>query len=258
MDSDLSKRLLTGVLFLAVMLFGILFSEVSLLILFAVIVLLGSHEFARINGLRFEWIYALLNTTGFLLLYFQEYISLSILLILLIALSVLANSHKKKGFSMAMHLLGFILLPLAFALLANPEFAQANRTGILLFFILLWTNDSMAYVSGRTIGRHKLWERISPKKTWEGFFGGVISALALAWIIEGYFYFSLMDSLAIAFIVGVFGTLGDLLESSLKRNARVKDSGSLLPGHGGILDRFDGVMLSAPLVYLYMTWISSG
>jgi phosphatidate cytidylyltransferase len=157
-----------------------------------------------------------------------------------------------------MTLLGALLIPLSFGLLCQPLISGEERFGILFFFILLWTNDSMAYVTGRLLGRHKLWERISPKKTWEGFFGGVIFAMIVSYLAHARLGLNLIDALSFAFLVGVFGTLGDLLESSLKRKVGVKDSGSILPGHGGILDRFDGVMLAAPMVFFYLTFVNRG
>ena len=127
--------------------------------------------------------------------------------------------------------------------------------GIILgFFILLWSNDTGAYLSGITFGKHKLFERISPKKTWEGFFGGLILTVCVACLIAGKLgVVNIAGWIIIALIITVSGTYGDLIESMLKRNAGVKDSGSILPGHGGFLDRFDSVILSLPLVYLYIS-----
>jgi phosphatidate cytidylyltransferase len=128
---------------------------------------------------------------------------------------------------------------------------------LLYFFILLWTNDTMAYLSGKFLGRHKLWERISPKKTWEGFFGGLVFTILAAFIIR---YYAKMELpmvlfLIIPIVVSVFGTLGDLAESHLKRQAGVKDSGNIMPGHGGVLDRFDGILLSVPALFLFLSLI---
>lgn len=121
------------------------------------------------------------------------------------------------------------------------------------FLIILWANDTGAYLSGRSFGKRKLFERISPNKTWEGFVGGVLFAMLIALNLERYFgSLQKWEWMAMAAIIGVFGTLGDLVESMLKRSLNVKDSGNILPGHGGLLDRFDGLLLAAPLVFIFL------
>jgi phosphatidate cytidylyltransferase len=126
--------------------------------------------------------------------------------------------------------------------------------GIIIgFFLLIWANDTGAYLTGVTIGRHKLMERISPKKTWEGFFGGVVLAVITAWLLSR--WLGVVDTVhwvIIALIVSTAGTYGDLIESMLKRSLGVKDSGTIMPGHGGFLDRFDSAIISFPLVYLFI------
>jgi phosphatidate cytidylyltransferase len=127
--------------------------------------------------------------------------------------------------------------------------------GIIIgFFILIWANDTGAYLTGKTFGRHKLMERISPKKTWEGFFGGFLIAVLAAWFLSG--WLGVVDRIhwvLISVIVSVAGTYGDLIESMLKRSTGVKDSGTIMPGHGGFLDRFDSAIISFPLVYLFIS-----
>jgi len=127
--------------------------------------------------------------------------------------------------------------------------------GIIIgFFLLIWANDTGAYLTGVTIGRHKLFERISPKKSWEGFFGGFITAMLAAWLLSG--WLGVVDRthwVIIAAIVSIAGTYGDLIESMLKRSLGVKDSGTIMPGHGGFLDRFDSAIISFPLVYLFIS-----
>jgi phosphatidate cytidylyltransferase len=128
-----------------------------------------------------------------------------------------------------------------------------NHELIFGFFFLVWANDTFAYLVGVAIGRTKLFERISPKKTWEGTIGGVFCTQGIAYVISIYFTgFAPVHWHAVALIVSVFGTLGDLVESMFKRSLGVKDSGTILPGHGGILDRFDGVLLAAPFVMAYL------
>lgn len=127
--------------------------------------------------------------------------------------------------------------------------------GIIVgFFILLWANDTGAYLIGISVGRHRLLERISPKKSWEGFFGGLIIAVVVAWLLAVRFgVVNRTGWIIISVIISIAGTYGDLVESMLKRSLGVKDSGSIMPGHGGFLDRFDSVIISFPLVYLYIS-----
>jgi phosphatidate cytidylyltransferase len=126
--------------------------------------------------------------------------------------------------------------------------------GIVLgFLFILWANDTGAYLVGSVIGKHKLFERISPGKTWEGSIGGAVFALLLAWGLS--FIFKQLGSsqwIILSVIVVISGSLGDLVESMLKRSLAIKDSGNIFPGHGGILDRFDAVLLSVPFVFVYL------
>ena len=130
----------------------------------------------------------------------------------------------------------------------------AFSPGIVIgFFFLIWANDSGAYLAGASFGRHKLFERISPKKTWEGFFGGFLLALIVSWFLSGWLgVIGKFEWAIVSVIISIAGTFGDLLESMLKRSLDVKDSGSILPGHGGFLDRFDSTLISFPLVYLFI------
>jgi phosphatidate cytidylyltransferase len=121
------------------------------------------------------------------------------------------------------------------------------------FFLLLWANDTGAYLVGVSIGRHRMMERISPKKSWEGFFGGLFISMAAAWLLSGWLgVVDRMNWMIISVIITVAGTYGDLTESMLKRSLGVKDSGTIMPGHGGFLDRFDSAVIAFPLVYLYI------
>jgi phosphatidate cytidylyltransferase len=123
----------------------------------------------------------------------------------------------------------------------------------LAFLLMLWASDTGAYLFGRKLGSHKLFERHSPKKTWEGFFGGVFTSVLVSLAVS-YFFTELppMVWAGMAVLIVSFGTLGDLVESMLKRSLNAKDSGTLLPGHGGLLDRFDGLLIAAPVVYAYL------
>jgi phosphatidate cytidylyltransferase len=128
---------------------------------------------------------------------------------------------------------------------------------VLAIMVSIWTCDSFAYYAGRAFGRHKLFERVSPKKTWEGSVAGAIGAVGAMiglqqWLLP---YLTVGDAVVIGLIIGIFGQLGDLAESHIKRDAGVKDSSQLIPGHGGIFDRFDSLLFVAPLVYIYLNFI---
>jgi phosphatidate cytidylyltransferase len=135
-----------------------------------------------------------------------------------------------------------------------PHGAIIFSPGIIIgFFLLIWANDTGAYLAGVTFGKHKLFERISPAKTWEGFFGGIVLVVIVAWLLSGWLgVVGRTQWLIIAVIVSIAGTYGDLIESMLKRSMGVKDSGNIMPGHGGFLDRFDSALVSFPLVYLFI------
>jgi phosphatidate cytidylyltransferase len=153
-------------------------------------------------------------------------------------------------------ILGPILISLPFTLLLYTSFlgGQYDAKLLLGFFILLWTNDTGAYLVGMSFGKRRLFERISPKKSWEGFWGGFILSLIAAWFYGNWAdSISKTDWMVLAVIIVVFGTFGDLSESLFKRSVNVKDSGSFLPGHGGIMDRFDGMFLAAPMIATYLT-----
>lgn len=158
---------------------------------------------------------------------------------------------------------GQLMVALPFALMNG--IMMHNQWLMLAIFILLWVNDSGAYIVGsmmgkRKAGNHKMFPRVSPAKSWEGLIGGFIFDL-----IAGYVFFlvgwtadmGLAYSLLLAFAVGVFGTLGDLMESLFKRTIGVKDSGTFMPGHGGVLDRFDSLLLAVPVVYFFFIYLPS-
>jgi phosphatidate cytidylyltransferase len=188
-------------------------------------------------------------------------------LMLIIMIAELYRKQEKPFDSLAHTFFSILYTALPFSMF---PFAAFSRTGlgsilphpditfspgiIIGFFILIWANDTGAYLTGMTFGSHKLMERISPKKTWEGFFGGLMIAILAAWFLSG--WLGVVDRIhwvLISLIVSVAGTYGDLVESMLKRSTGVKDSGTIMPGHGGFLDRFDSAIISFPLVYLFIS-----
>lgn len=178
-----------------------------------------------------------------------------------IFLSELYRKQENPFLNIGTTIISFVYVVAPFSLLNyiyqyGESLLQQAHLLILAFFVLIWINDSLAYVTGLLAGRHKLFPRISPKKTWEGFFGGFIFSLA-----AGYGFFTLFKGMSLeawlgyAATVAIFATFGDLVESMLKRDFDVKDSGSILPGHGGMLDRFDGVLLASPTAFLFLNFI---
>jgi phosphatidate cytidylyltransferase len=161
------------------------------------------------------------------------------------------NDYPIQQAAFALFSIAYITLPLALLNLINFQSDANFSRFILAMFIIIWTNDTFAYLSGLTFGRHKLFERISPKKTWEGFVGGLIMAT-----VVGYFIKPLVPDmplttwLIMVVIIAVSSVLGDLAESLFKRNAGIKDSGKIMPGHGGILDRLDSLLFVAPVMYI--------
>ena len=164
------------------------------------------------------------------------------------------NPFQNVGFIV----LGMIYIGAPFAMLDFIAFEGEKFNSWIVFGLLLltWMNDTGAYLVGSQFGKHPLHSRISPKKTWEGTIGGVAVTFLVAWLFCGISgELRLQDWMVLALLVSVFGSMGDLVESMLKRSVGVKDSGSLLPGHGGVLDRFDAFIFLLPFAAAYLLWI---
>lgn len=163
--------------------------------------------------------------------------------------------------NIAYTLLGIIWIAAPISLLNYIVFYQSSNYHPQILFgcvFLIWANDTFAYIFGVTLGKHRLFQRISPKKSWEGSIGGAFSTLGIACLISIFFKdIQLINWLIIATIIVVVGTYGDLAESLFKRSLNIKDSGTLLPGHGGILDRFDSMFLAIPFVFVYLELLKS-
>jgi phosphatidate cytidylyltransferase len=148
------------------------------------------------------------------------------------------------------------LLPVISTL--GSDIMQYNYFKVLGIIFLIWSNDTLAYLGGSLFGKNKMYERISPGKTWEGTLIGVIGAIGVGFLLNlDHTYASPLIWPVIALLVGIFGTIGDLVESMLKRLAGVKDSGSLMPGHGGALDRFDSLIFVTPFVYAFLVLLNA-
>lgn len=148
----------------------------------------------------------------------------------------------------------YLAIPFSYVL-GLPKFysegSEKISLEVFMLFVLIWSSDSFAYFTGRLFGKNKMAPKISPKKTWEGFAGGVLFTLVLGFFIEKYFPELRGNWMIVGFLVSVFAPIGDLVESQLKRSFGVKDSGSIIPGHGGVLDRLDSFIICVPVVYLY-------
>ncbi len=271
------KRSLSGAIYISLLLASILFSEESFFLLFGIFLLIVVVEFC--NLIQLHKIASLLIASIIYLLFYKlnfkpdnlfsnETAHYATLIALIITILVSIKSiiflfdHQKikiNSLSKYIYLIGYIILPFVF--ITKIPFGEKgyNPKIIISVFILIWTNDTFAFVTGKSIGKVKLFERVSPKKTIEGFIGGLVFTLLTSYIIskyyfdpkESYFKKSMLIWMTIALIVSVFGTIGDLIESKFKRIAGVKDSGIIMPGHGGILDRFDSVIFVAPIIFLF-------
>ena len=149
----------------------------------------------------------------------------------------------------------YVALPMALMAimpLLLTDFSGWKALYFLFYLFLVWGNDVFAYLAGVTMGRHKMCERLSPKKSWEGFVGGVAGSLAVGALAAYCLDESYAMWMGLAVVVSLSSVVGDLVESMFKRDAGVKDSGNLIPGHGGILDRFDAFILSAPFAFIYL------
>ncbi len=154
--------------------------------------------------------------------------------------------------NIAYTLLGLMYVAFPLSLMSSV-YSVGGMHLMLSFFILLWANDTFAYLFGITLGRHKLFPSISPKKSWEGYLGGILSVVVFSYILHRAFDdVALVHMVSVGVIISVTAVLADLVESMLKRSAGIKDSGKIMPGHGGLLDRFDAALLSLPLVFAYV------
>ena len=147
----------------------------------------------------------------------------------------------------------YVALPFSFAL-GLPKFSSYDSNfslEVIFLFILIWSSDTFAYIVGKFFGKHKMAPKISPKKTWEGYAGGVVLTLVLSYFVEMYQPQLRGNWMVVGFLIAAFAPLGDLVESQLKRTFGVKDSGNIIPGHGGVLDRLDSFLICVPVVYLY-------
>jgi phosphatidate cytidylyltransferase len=262
------KRSISGAVYILLLIVSIICSVETFFILFGLFLIIAVYEFCELVHINniFPIILAILlfgcvsyleNRNINLSKNFDYTLLAATLLISFRCIYFLFNDrvYKIDTISKYVFLLGYVILP--FIIITKIPFGIKgyNPKIIIGIFILIWTNDTFAYIVGKSIGKHKLYEKISPKKTIEGFLGGVVFAVIASYLIATYYIGGKETAqfiwLGFALIVGVFGTIGDLVESKFKRIANVKDSGAIMPGHGGVLDRLDSVIFVAPFIFLF-------
>ncbi len=269
-------RVVSGIAFVALLAFCILYGPHSFAILFALITGLCLWEFytliekqpdIKINKFMASLGGVYLFVAAYL--YFSGILPSAIFLpwlgiMMYLSIAELLKTNLKNMHSLAYTYFGQVYIGLAMVLLARMAFLSStgesgtyNRVLLMSFFVFVWIADSSAYVFGSLFGKHKLFERISPNKTWEGFIAELVITVAAGIPAALWFpdIFSKGEWMGFAAVIVVFGLLGDLFESLIKRTIHVKDSGKLIPGHGGLLDRLDTVLMAIPAVSLYLLLI---
>ena len=269
----LITRSITGAVLVLVMLTAVIFSEYSYALLFLFILMGAITEFSQLfkqsSAKPNVWLTYLVSAALFATTYFAARGSLEpkyffgILPLFLVIMAAELYRKKEKpveNISIAVFSIVYLALPLSMInFLVFP--AQIPGTGyspklLVALFALIWIYDSGAYLVGVSIGRHRLFERISPKKSWEGAIGGTLTAILASWMISGFVpEINLIHWIVLSILIVVSSTFGDLTESMFKRYFGIKDSGSILPGHGGLLDRFDSLFFAAPVVVTYLKLI---
>ena len=279
MKSNFLQRAITGILFVGILVGCILYDPWTFSALFVVISALTIHEYGhlinRIEGVSINknitmlaGIYLYMAVMAFCTNLSGSKIFLPyLLLIMYLMISELYLKKENPVMNWAYSMLSQLYIALPFAMLnvlsfhTSPMDTSVSYNPILPLsvFVFIWLSDTGAYCVGTLIGKHRLFERISPKKSWEGSIGGGIVAIGSSFIFAHYFpIMNMAEWAGLSLTVVIFGTWGDLTESLLKRQLHIKDSGAILPGHGGMLDRFDSALMAIPavVVYLYaLTWI---
>ncbi len=256
---ELLRRSITGIVYVFLLLSSVFLSSDAFDFLFMAFGLACLYEFKRLVKIRGYYVFLAYLALWWAFIYIvQDFTIIRLLMVITITVNLALLSYlfsnKEPGFSdiqkllLAIFYIGGGCIFLTMIPYQNDEFAQYLIMGI---FILIWVNDTFAYLVGSTLGKNKLFPSISPKKTIEGSVGGLIFALVAAYIISGYEpILSRNQWMILAMVLVTTGNIGDLLESKFKRAAGVKDSGAILPGHGGILDRLDSLIFAAPFAYL--------
>lgn len=274
--SNLTQRLITALVGAAVIIAGTALSEWAYFAIFLFICVSSIWEFYKLAGMEGLVPLKTLGTLAAIAIFTlsflieqgivpHQYYFLVFPLISLVYMIKLYKKTEQKPFTnIAYTFLGIFYIAVPFALLNHAVFrydSLADGTLIKSYkpeiiigsLLILWASDTGAYFAGTLFGKRKLFERISPKKSWEGFWGGALLALTMTYGLSRFFHtLSLVDWIIVGILIIIGGTFGDLVESLLKRSIEIKDSGKSLPGHGGFLDRFDGLFISAPFIVAYL------
>ena len=262
-------RTLSAIVFAAIMLGGLLWTPMVFCIVFGLVIVVMMYEYLNITiGKKLcfgQWLSILSGLFLFVGVFSVRYFGLNpgILFALALPLSLIFISllWQKGDYSSYPYLLSAIVyIALPFTLLDLLAFDYAGRFNgviVLALFIILWASDVGAYLFGMTFGQkngHKLFPSISPKKSWEGYIGSFFVSAVVGFYLAKFdlLPFKYVHAVVLAIVINVFATLGDLVESQLKRNFNVKDSGKIMPGHGGLLDRFDGALIAFPIAIAYI------
>lgn len=263
---DLTKRTITGAIYVLSVIAAVCIDRYVAAVYFGMIMILALREFivvsakaeVRLNAPMIYFVsvvsYLALVSHAFGFAYSAIAMFASLLCIIALAISALYVKSATPFTSMAYSLtaVGYIVLPLSLSnlLFAMHDYFDCNV--LLSIFIFAWCNDTFAYLIGCKFGKRRLFERHSPKKSWEGFFGGFVATVLAGTLMWHFFGGNIYIWLLMAVVTTVVGTFGDLIESMFKRQMGVKDSGNILPGHGGILDRFDILLLVLPVMWIVL------
>jgi len=265
--SNLQQRIIAAIVGVAIILSAILYNDWTFLVLFCSISILTQLEFYKLLGLDGNqpltyygtMCGVFINVITFLIekevIDFQNYFLISPMVTMIFFIKLYKKKDLKPFQNIAFTFLGIIYVAIPFSLLSVLALRGGtyNYEIVLGCLFLLWATDVGAYFAGTYFGRRKLFERVSPKKSWEGAAGGALFAAIVAFLLGLYFHsHEAWEWYCIGAIIVVSGTLGDLVESLFKRSIAIKDSGSMIPGHGGFLDRFDGLLLSAPFIVTFV------
>lgn len=265
--SNFWTRVITALFFGATLIASVIINQYAFIAVFFIITALCLNEFytlleatgkspQTLSGLFIGTLLFVSITLLNLQLVHPLFLLTDILLIFGIFILELYRKGSDPFGNIAFTILGIVYLAIPFSAFTALGFLITDGYQWQLpmgFLLLLWASDTGAYLFGIKFGKTRLFERISPKKSWEGFIGGMATSLFIAWALSKTFLvLSVQHWLTVSFLIVTTGTLGDLVESMFKRSIDAKDSGSLLPGHGGVLDRFDGLFISAPVVFIYL------